>query len=36
VEYREGEEPGGGLEGGDYSPEEEEELTRTLRGLGYV
>jgi predicted AlkP superfamily phosphohydrolase/phosphomutase len=36
VEYGEGEEPAGGLEGRDYSPEEEEELTRTLRGLGYV
>jgi predicted AlkP superfamily phosphohydrolase/phosphomutase len=36
VEYTEPEEPGEGLEERGYSPEEEEELARTLKGLGYV
>jgi predicted AlkP superfamily phosphohydrolase/phosphomutase len=36
VVYAEPEEPAEGLEGRGYSPEEEEELARTLKGLGYV
>jgi predicted AlkP superfamily phosphohydrolase/phosphomutase len=36
VRYADGGESDAGLEGRAYSPEEEEELARTLRGLGYV